>query len=99
MPSKKELTRIDNEDLSLKIHTTESTSRRRSKWQNKAHLDGRIPKPVPFHAHKLKQQLDNVYRASRGQEGVPRKTVKHFCDSFDDLYDKLKPGIDGMHLV
>ncbi|KAI4225894.1 MAG: hypothetical protein L6R36_003564 [Xanthoria steineri] len=95
MPSKKELNRIDHEDLSLKIHTTESTSRRRNKWQNKAHLDGRIPKAVPFHAHKLKQQLDNVYRASRGQEGVPRKAVKHFCDSFDDLYDKLMPGIDG----
>ncbi|KAL8749493.1 MAG: hypothetical protein Q9199_007649 [Rusavskia elegans] len=95
MPSKKGQKRVDHEDISLEIHTTESTSQRRSKWQNKAHLDGRIPKAVPFHAHKLKQQLDKVYHASRGREGVPRKTVKHFCESFDDLYDKLLPGIDG----
>ncbi|KAI4265547.1 MAG: hypothetical protein L6R38_009340 [Xanthoria sp. 2 TBL-2021] len=95
MPSKKGQKRVDHEDISLEIHTTESTSQRRSRWQNKAHLDGRIPKAVPIHAHKLKQQLDNVYRASRGREGVTRKTVKHFCESFDNLYDKLLPGVDG----
>lgn len=63
MPSKKELNRIDHEDLNLKIHTTESTSRRRNKWQNKAHLDGRIPKRIKSFRDELPppfNELDDV---------------------------------------
>ncbi|KAI4225673.1 MAG: hypothetical protein LQ349_007020 [Xanthoria aureola] len=87
MPSKKGLNRIDHEDLSLKIHTTESTSRRRSKWQNKAHLDGRIPKAVPgdpiaaadVHRKKAVQYHDNK-RARR---------IKSFRDELPPPFNEL----------
>lgn len=95
MPSKKGQDRLDRGNINFEIHTTESRSPRRKNWQNNAHLEGPTPKAIPSHAHLLKQQLDDVYRASRGREGVPRKMVKHFSESFDELYGKLLPGTAG----
>ena len=94
MPSKKKQKLLEREDN--RIDVLDQTSGHGSKWQTKARLDTQIPKSVPLHAQKIKQQLEYVYRASRGQKGIPRKVVKHFCDSFDQLYNKLLPGIDGM---
>ncbi|KAL8725569.1 MAG: hypothetical protein Q9166_007271 [cf. Caloplaca sp. 2 TL-2023] len=95
MPSKKWQNgiRYDGDDIFIHIH--ESRQPRQSKWQNNARLEGPIPKSIPSHAHKLKEQLEDVYRASRGREGIPRRMVKQFSESFGELYEKLLPGKAG----
>ncbi|KAL8672666.1 MAG: hypothetical protein Q9168_002872 [Polycauliona sp. 1 TL-2023] len=58
-------------------------------------LNGPTPVSIPAHLHELKTQLEKVHRASRGREVVPRKMVRHFMESFGELYGKLMPGVDG----
>ncbi|KAL8996133.1 MAG: hypothetical protein Q9169_004280 [Polycauliona sp. 2 TL-2023] len=102
MPSKKKKGHDPSdyqlEALGLQYISETAPALQRYKWQIPACLDGPTPRAIPAHAHELKSQLDKVYRASRGREGVPRKLIKHFSESFDELYDKLLPGTAGISL-
>ncbi|KAL8851736.1 MAG: hypothetical protein Q9221_003346 [Calogaya cf. arnoldii] len=97
MPSRKGPDPLDHGNISFKIHSNNYKSPPCRAWkkQNNAHLEEATPRAIPSHAHQLKRQLDDVYRSSRGRESVPRKMLKHFSESFDDLYEKLLPNTAG----
>ncbi|KAL8657007.1 MAG: hypothetical protein Q9226_002349 [Calogaya cf. arnoldii] len=97
MASKKGPDPLDHGHINFTIHPKNYKSPLCRAWkkQNNAHLEGATPRAIPSHAHQLKRQLDDVYRSSRGREGVPRKMLKHFSESFDDLYEELLPSTAG----